>query len=36
MFTIVNKSTLVSDDDVKTMVRAVAHQVRYDACPIFG
>ena len=36
MFTIVNKSTLVSDADVKTMVRAVAHQVRYDACPAFG
>lgn len=36
MFTIVNKSTLISDDDVKTMVRAVAHQVRYHACPAFG
>jgi len=36
MFTIINQSTLVSDADVKTMTRAVAHQVRYDACPIFG
>lgn len=36
MFTIVNKSTLVSDADVKTMVRAVAYQVRFDACPLFG
>jgi hypothetical protein len=36
MFTIINQSTLVSDADVKLMTRAVAHQVRYDAAPIFG
>lgn len=36
MFTIVNKSTLVSDEDVKTAVRAVAHQVRYHAVPVWG
>jgi hypothetical protein len=33
---VVNKSTLVSDADVKTMARAVAHQMRYHACPAWG
>lgn len=33
---VVNQSTLVSDDDVRTMTRACAHQLRYDAAPAFG
>src|SRR5215813_4855538 len=36
MITVVNKSTLVTDDDVKVMVRAVAHQLRYDAAPVWS
>jgi hypothetical protein len=36
MINVVNKSTLVTDDDVKVMVRAVAHQLRYDAAPAWG
>jgi hypothetical protein len=36
MFTIVNKSTLISDADVKLMVGAIAHQVRYHAGPQWG
>src|SRR5215469_10773978 len=31
MINVVNKSTVVTDDDVKVMVRAVAHQLRDDA-----
>lgn len=33
---VVNKSTLVSNEDVQTMTRACAHQVRYHAAPLFG
>jgi hypothetical protein len=33
---VVNQSTLVSDGDVQTMTRACAHQLRYDAAPLFG
>jgi hypothetical protein len=36
MINVVNKSTLVTDDDVKIMVQAVAHQLRYDAAPAWG
>lgn len=33
---VVNQSTLVSNGDVQTMTRACAHQLRYDAAPLFG
>lgn len=33
---VVNQSTLVTDEDVRTMTRACAHQLRYDAAPAFG
>lgn len=33
---IVNQSTTVSNGDVQTMARAFAHQLRYDAAPLFG
>src|SRR5262249_1856732 len=36
MINVVNKSTLVTDADVKVMVQAVAHQLRYDAAPAWG
>lgn len=36
MITVVNKSTLVSDDDVKTMTRACAAQLRLHAAPLWG
>jgi hypothetical protein len=36
MFTILNRSTRVSDDQVKTMVGAIAHQVRYHLGPAWG
>lgn len=35
MFTIVNKSTLVTDDEVKVMTRACATQLRFHAAPLF-
>ncbi|HVI77658.1 MAG TPA: hypothetical protein VM715_05750 [Candidatus Acidoferrum sp.] len=33
---VVNKSTLVKDSEVQLMTRACAHQLRYDAAPIWG
>src|SRR5689334_21146057 len=36
MICVTNKSTRVSNSDVKAMVQAVAHQVRYDAAPAWG
>lgn len=36
MIAVVNKSTKVSGPDVHTAVRACAHQLRYDAAPIWG
>jgi hypothetical protein len=33
---VVNHSTSVSNGDVQLMTRACAHQLRYDAAPIFG
>src|SRR6266536_53666 len=36
MITVVNKSTLVSDDDVKQMTRACAAQLRLHAAPLWG
>lgn len=33
---VVNKSTVVSDDDVRHMTRAVAKQVRHHAAPVWG
>ncbi|MER5635679.1 hypothetical protein ABT095_01840 [Kitasatospora sp. NPDC002227] len=36
VITVVNKSTRVTDDDVKTMTRACATQVQRDAAPAWG
>jgi hypothetical protein len=36
MISVVNKSTLCTDAEVKAMVQAVAHQLRYDAAPLWG
>lgn len=36
MIAVVNKSSRVKAGDVATMVRAVAHQLRYDASPAWG
>lgn len=35
MLYVVNKSTLVSDADVRDMTRACNHQVRFHACPFY-
>ncbi|HEY2763266.1 MAG TPA: hypothetical protein VGJ13_04530 [Pseudonocardiaceae bacterium] len=35
MIAVLNKSDQVSDDDVRTMVRVCAHQLRYDAEPVW-
>lgn len=36
MLTVINKSTLVTDADVRLMVRACASQLRYHAAPLWG
>jgi hypothetical protein len=36
LINVVNKSSLCTNSEVKAMVRAVAHQVRYHAAPLWG